>query len=137
MPTGSPPPVPLQVAQAVTASGGAVTELTLAPEELGRVRIDLRSDGDRLTMVVSAERPETLDLLRRHSDQLVQDLRGSGHQGLDLSFSRWTGQGGDQRTLPQPTAVMDDDTPSPPPDRNDRPAAQPAAALSSGLYLRI
>jgi flagellar hook-length control protein FliK len=132
-----PPPVSLQVAQAVTASGASVTELTLNPEELGRVRIDLHSDGDRLTMVVSAERPETLDLLRRHSDQLVQDLRGSGHQGLDLSFSRWTGQGGDQRALPQPPAALDDATPFHPPDRTDRPAAQPVPAPSSGLYLRI
>lgn len=130
-----PVPVRLQILQALSASGSPVTELRLAPDELGAVRIDMRHEGDRLVMTVSAERPETLDLLRRHAGDLVADLRAGGQAGLDLSFGRWSGPG--------------PDTGRPPAEMSDAPAALPTEALpaaaaeirppspAQGLYLRI
>jgi hypothetical protein len=41
-----------------------------------------------------AERPETLDLLRRHVDSLAADLRDLGYSGLEFSFSK---EGDDRR----------------------------------------
>ncbi|GAB1361056.1 hypothetical protein MASR1M32_02920 [Rhodobacter sp.] len=130
-----PPPVRMQIVQALSASGSPVTELRLAPDELGHVRIDMRHEGDRLVMTVSVERPETLDMLRRHAGDLVADLRAGGHAGLDLSFGRWSGPGPDGG---RPPAPMDDAGAS------LSAEALPAAAAeirsmqpASGLYLRI
>ena len=39
-----------------------------------------------LTMMLQAERPETLDLLRRNIDQLAQDFRDLGFQDLTFRF---------------------------------------------------
>nr|WP_240904269.1 flagellar hook-length control protein FliK [Rhodobacter sp. SGA-6-6] len=118
---------------------GPVTELRLAPEELGHVRIDLRQEGDRLVMTVAAERQDTLDLLRRHAGELAAELRAAGHPGLDLSFGRWSGPG-----------AGDGNPPGAAPEAEQAPAAGaslqavaslPAAARpdrpGGGLYLRI
>jgi hypothetical protein len=132
------PPVPVQITQALS-SGGPIIELRLSPEELGHVRIDLRHDGERLVMAVSAERQDTLDLLRRHAGELAADLRASGHAGLDLSFGRWSGPGADpgsdHHSAPQ----------TPVPTHAEAKAILPIALQTaaqtflpgSGLYLRI
>lgn len=130
----SPPSAPVQIVQAVTGSGDAVTELRLSPEELGHVRIDLRSDGDRLVMTVSAERRDTLDLLRRHADQLSAEMRAAGHQGLDLSFSRWDGPGTDDR--PQAASPTRPDDTAPATVTHSTEPTRPPLPVT-GLYLRI
>jgi|GEM_PF-2248577 len=130
-PASMPPAVHLQIAQAVGTTADGVTELRLSPEELGQVRIDLRSDGDRLVVAISAERPETLDLLRRHADQLSAELRASGQNQLDLSFGKWSGQGANSN----PKRVEDD---QPKPQIAPVPmVAPPAHYPSAGLYLRV
>jgi hypothetical protein len=128
-------PVRVQIVQAIGSGGAQVTELRLAPEELGHVRIDMRHEGERLVMVVSAERPETLDLLRRHAPDLVADLRTTGHQGLDLSFGRWSGPSSDERTA---AVATDEPTPTDPVRHNIPTAQEPGHLLpANGLYLRI
>lgn len=69
-------------------------ELALAPEELGRLTISLRQEGDFLRVSMIAERPETLDLLRRHAGDFLADLRQSGFSGASFSF----GQSGQNQT---------------------------------------
>ncbi len=82
--------VAVQIADAVR-SGEKPIELTLNPAELGRVRLAL-APGDGVMMVtVLADRPETLDLMRRHIDMLAQELRTIGYGSTAFSF----GQGGD------------------------------------------
>lgn len=56
------PPPARQLAEAVSAAmtGSGQTdriELVLRPEELGRVRFELRSEGDRLLVILTAEPP--------------------------------------------------------------------------------
>ena len=90
---GVPGPVAALSAQiAVTLATGsrAVTEVALAPEELGHVRISLRShasDPDRIVVMMTFERPDVMDLFRRNADQLQADLRAAGYSGADLGFS--------------------------------------------------
>ena len=67
--------------------------LTLAPEELGRLQMTIQTSGDQLTLAIAADRPETLDLLRRHADQLSQELRQAGFAQPTLSFSQGNAQG--------------------------------------------
>ena len=62
-------------------------ELRLDPQELGQVRMVLSSHDQSLTLVMSAERPETLDLMRRHIDQLAQEFHEMGYTDLNFSFA--------------------------------------------------
>jgi hypothetical protein len=65
-------------------------ELTLTPETLGRVHFDMRPEGTGLAITVSAERSETLDLIRRHLPDLLAELRQAGVQAGTMSFGSWT-----------------------------------------------
>ncbi|MHA7872884.1 MAG: flagellar hook-length control protein FliK, partial [Hyphococcus sp.] len=75
-------------------------ELRLDPPEMGRVRINLSVEtADAVKAVLTVERPETLDYLRRNIDQFTQDLRAAGFASVDLEFSEQRGafqaEGGD------------------------------------------
>lgn len=130
-----PAPVLAQVAGAALAAKDGVTELRLSPEELGSLRIDLRTEGDRVIISLSAERQDTLDLMRRHADRLTEDLRTLGFTRLDLSFGRWSGQGGQgaQDNAPHRTAPA---AREPVTADDHHPTAAPAGPVG-GLYLRI
>jgi hypothetical protein len=70
--------------------------LTLSPEELGHVRLAFQPDSqtpDRLFVMLTFDRPETMDLFRRHADQLAEALRSAGYAGVHIGFG---GTGGDQ-----------------------------------------
>ncbi len=77
-----------QIAMAIgPADPNAPIELTLDPPELGSVRITaVQSDGG-VTLQVHAERQETLDLMRRHSDLLDREFFGQGLENASFSFS--------------------------------------------------
>jgi hypothetical protein len=107
-------------------------ELTLSPEELGRVRLSLSPDGDGLHVTVHVERGDTLDLLRRNSDLLLQEIRAQGFSGATFSFSGWAGD------RPEPRAPFGPDAsrpgPPPSPDVSGLPAS---LAPATGLDLRL
>ena len=110
-------------------------ELTLSPEELGRVRLSLSADGDGLHVTVQVERGDTLDLLRRNSDLLLQEIRAQGFSGATFSFSGWAGD------RPEPGAQSGPDASHPllPSDPgSDAPPLSPSAtAAAAGLDLRL
>ncbi|WP_170467876.1 flagellar hook-length control protein FliK [Ruegeria arenilitoris] len=78
-----------QMAAVITAqpNSGAV-EIALNPEELGRVSIVLNGSDDGVHLTISAERPETLDMMRRHLLVLEEEFRNLGLG--DLSFDLGT-----------------------------------------------
>ena len=43
---------------------------------------------ERMVVMLTFDRPETLDLFRRHADQLADALREAGYSGADISFGR-------------------------------------------------
>lgn len=66
---------------------GAV-EVALAPEELGRVRLVFDGqDTPNPTVLMQAERPETLELMRRHVEILAQDMRDLGYGDVTFLFN--------------------------------------------------
>lgn len=79
-----------QLSSAISVSGGKTTEVALNPAELGRVRISLNSGDAGLVVSIVAERPETLDLMRRNAAQLVTEFSDIGYSSVEFSF----GQGG-------------------------------------------
>ncbi|WP_170546996.1 flagellar hook-length control protein FliK [Ruegeria arenilitoris] len=72
----------------VRPHSGAI-EVALNPEELGRVSIVLNGRDDGLHLTISAERPETLDMMRRHLSVLEAEFQnfGLGNLSFDLGTS--------------------------------------------------
>ncbi|MCC6008152.1 MAG: flagellar hook-length control protein FliK, partial [Rhodobacteraceae bacterium] len=99
-------------AQVARALGGEIVsrplpdtvEIALDPPELGRLRLSLSLGGPEggLGIALSAERPETLDLLRRHAPDLLRELRGLGLGDVALDFG--AGQSGQAPAPPRPDA---------------------------------
>ncbi|MBS0123670.1 flagellar hook-length control protein FliK [Aestuariicoccus sp. KMU-90] len=84
-----------QVAEALPGLSEFGIEIRLSPEELGPVRMHLMQTDGGMMVHVQADRPETLDLLRRHIDQLARNLAEAGHDASGFTFS--DGKGGQQR----------------------------------------
>ena len=68
-------------------------ELVLSPAELGRVRISMQANDGGMVIQVIAERPETLDLMRRHISDLAQEFRNIGYGSAEFSFGQSTPDG--------------------------------------------
>ena len=86
--TGAANQVAMQLTQAVS-DGATKFTMRLHPAQLGRVDVSLEISADgRVTAVVSADRQETLDLLRNDSRVLEKALEQAGlHAGAnDLHF---------------------------------------------------
>ncbi|WP_111558068.1 flagellar hook-length control protein FliK [Paracoccus sediminilitoris] len=84
-PHADPRPVMQQVTSAMVTTRKDATEIALSPEELGRLRV-VMSGPDRNHVTIWAERPETLDLVRRNADMLVQHLQEAGIDTMDMEF---------------------------------------------------
>lgn len=116
---------------AAAAPDGTV-EIILQPEELGRVRFELRQDGERVTVQVQAERADTLALMRRHAQDLVAEMGRAGFGSASLSFSQ--GGGGSGRNSGAPPAEDSlPDIAAPAPPAPPRPATRASGALDLRL----
>ncbi len=84
----APTATPLrQVADAVVTARGDQIEIALSPEELGKVRITISHSDMGLFLNLSADRQETLGLLRRHAEELSKSLAEMGLGSADIGFS--------------------------------------------------
>lgn len=70
-----------------TAAGGDGIEVRLDPPDLGRVRIHFTMErADSVVAVVSTDRSDTLDTMRRHAGDLVKELSRAGFAHVQLEF---------------------------------------------------
>ncbi len=76
-----------QIAVAVSNASDGRSEVTLSPAELGRVRFGLQIIEGVVTVHIQTERPETLELLRRNIDALLQEFRQQGFDDATFSFT--------------------------------------------------
>lgn len=98
-----------QIASALMLQPDRPIELTLSPEELGRVRLTLTSIDGGISVAIIAERAETLDLMRRNIDMLARDFREMGYGSVAFSFGNQPRQGqGD----PSPDPTHEEPTPA-------------------------
>ncbi|MGX0974732.1 flagellar hook-length control protein FliK [Roseovarius sp. MBR-51] len=76
------------IATAVHQSGDGEHSvgLLLSPDEMGRIRLKLSAQDGVMTVNLLADRPETLDLLRRHIDTLARALLDVGYEHTHFSF---------------------------------------------------
>jgi len=140
MPTGAPialTDLPLAIALQ-TKSGKSRFTIRLDPPELGR--IDVRLDIDTrssVTLRLVAERPETLDLLRRDGAHIERALQDAGLKVDDqtLQFSLHDRSHDDpnsgENEIPHYVLVQDDRPPAPP------RGYLLAAGLGGGLDIRV
>ena len=126
--------IAVQIAQAMRQGGAdKPMELVLSPAELGRVRISMLAGDGAMTVHVMADRPETLDLMRRHIDILAQEFHEIGYGTAEFAFGqnaaengKQGGDGADTGGLSSPSSQGDiDDTadvaaPAPLPLHSDR-----------------
>lgn len=75
-----------QIVQIMTRQPDRPVEIRLEPEELGRVHMSLSTRDSSVTVVISADRAETIDLMRRHIDQLAQEFRRQGFDSVGFEF---------------------------------------------------
>jgi hypothetical protein len=76
-----------QMAAAARQGPGGTIELRLHPEELGRLRVHFDSTDQMLVISITAERPETADLMRRHIDQLAREMQSLGYRDVSFRFA--------------------------------------------------
>ncbi len=132
-----PRQIALRIAHAAAGAVGAgrgTIELSLSPEELGRVRLRLHPSEGGLSVTITADRPETLDLMRRNIDLLAREFLEIGYEGAQFDFA----QGG-------PSADADPGAPdlapaptlaAPPPD-TARPSQAALLMLGDRLDIRL
>ena len=113
----------------------APVEILLNPQELGQLRFEIHQDADQLRVILSVERPETMDLLRRNADQLLGEFRAAGFAGAQLSFGQWDQQSNDPRAPPAPLPAEQDRAVDPPPPKNFHPAPELAAPTGLNILL--
>lgn len=136
------PQLAAQLVHTLAHNAEGTTEIALSPDELGHVRVTLQADPqnpDRLVVILNFERPETLDLFRRHADQLAEALRDAGFAGADIGFGH-SGSGGNSD--PQPEPALADQPPQPDPATGWVPGLAPGQstarlAASSALDIRL
>jgi hypothetical protein len=76
-----------QMAAGIAMQSDRPIELTLSPEELGRVRLSMHSNDHSIIVSVQADRQDTLDLMRKHIESLTREFREMGYSDISFSFS--------------------------------------------------
>ena len=74
----------------IAPNSTGVTEFTLNPPELGRLRMVIsNSEAGAMSLTILADRPEVADLMRRHSQILVQEFmrEGLNHTAIKIEAS--------------------------------------------------
>lgn len=80
------PAIARQVAEVAVKLGQGEVELSLAPEELGKMRLRVARGEHHPVVTVWFESPDILETARRHLDQLLQDLHDSGLENASLDL---------------------------------------------------
>lgn len=131
------PHLAAQLVQTLSQHDDGTTEIALSPDELGRVRVTMQPDAtnpDRLVVMLNFERPETLDLFRRHADQLAEALRDAGFAGAQIGFGQSDSGGNGPAQDKAGPAEIPDHEPVPTALPDHRPLR---LASSSALDLRL
>lgn len=132
----TPATAPSIIAQISTVARGLTdgpVEIRLSPEDLGRVQLSLQRGETMTTVMVLAERPETLELMRRNIAELARELEDLGHSGLSFSFAQGHTRPQPARAAPEAaTAIAVED--SPPPNQG---TMTPPAPLPAGRTLDL
>lgn len=131
----TPAMIARQMAEALQKMPDRPVEISLNPKELGRVRMNISAVEAGITVSVIAERPETLDLMRRNIDQLAREFELIGYSDINFAFSQGETQQdfSDQReeTSHTPASHLDLER------IDERTATQGALMPTGGVDIRV
>jgi Flagellar hook-length control protein FliK len=115
------------------ANRSAPLEIALDPPELGQLRISVTHGDEGIVLNVAIDRPETLDLMRRHASLLSQEFQRQGLENTGFTFSgREGGHSALGRASPDlPGTAPPEDVPE------TRPVATATHIDGTGLDIRI
>ncbi len=133
------PQLAAQIGAALSQSPDGTTELALSPEELGKVRLRLKPDAanpDRLMVMITCDRPETLDLFRRHASELTDAFRQAGYAGANIGFGQ-QGSGQPDPERRDGTGGQSSLDAMPRPDAGGAAPPAPRHASAASLDLRL
>ncbi|GFE64423.1 flagellar hook-length control protein FliK [Litoreibacter roseus] len=126
--------VSLQITQAIKTADAREIEVRLDPEELGKVRLVLSQRENGMSVQIIAERPETLDIMRRNASELSADLHQAGFENTEFSFEHRENQNSSEDTTGsssgQDSATDDSNTV---PERSEITTYQ----ITNGLDLKL
>ncbi len=124
--------VSAQIVEALPNKPGQTVDIVLKPEELGQVRLSLTPSEAGVTLAVSAERADTLELIRRHIAELSAELRQLGYDAVDVTFAGSDDQDGQKQAEGQQARYAATDT-------DLLETAEPAApqGLQTGVDIRV
>ncbi|SFD18410.1 flagellar hook-length control protein FliK [Tropicimonas isoalkanivorans] len=124
-----------QVAEVTRDAASGAVEVRLDPEELGRLSISFSSRDAALTVTILADRPDTIELVRRSMGEFLQDLRDLGFQNLSVDVGSSQGEGfssmgeGPTEVIPLAGDAQEGDQPATPLPTH--------ASRSAGLDMRL
>jgi len=98
-PAQLPAAVMAQIRSASLPHSAQPVEIALDPVELGKIRMQLKATDTGMIVVISAERSDTLSLIRQHAGQLAADIRQAGYRDVGFDFSQSGSR--DQHPAPQ------------------------------------
>lgn len=75
-----------QIVDGIVTRASDRIDIALTPDDLGRLHLSMTEEDGQLRVAMAAERPETLDLMRRTADLLAQDLRAAGYDDVVFTF---------------------------------------------------
>jgi len=78
--------VALQLAEALATKGERNIDVALNPEELGRVKMRVTTADSSVIVMITTERPETGDMMRRHINELAEEFRKMGFEDISFEF---------------------------------------------------
>jgi len=81
------PQVASQIVAAISNGAGETIELRLDPPELGRVHVLMSQADGGLSAVITTEKADIGELLRRNSDLLAREFSKAGFEGATLKFA--------------------------------------------------
>lgn len=130
-----------QVTDAVRQNPDGKIELSLHPQELGRIKLGLHIQDGSILVSVMAENIDTADLMRRHIDILSQKFSSIGFENISFSFdkrSEGNSAWGNNQGHDEPPAIHAESPQDTLQDvQQETIKIQSNPAASSGLDLRI
>ncbi len=124
-----------QMAEALQKLPDRPVEISLNPKELGRVRMNISAVEAGITVSIVAERPETLDLMRRHIEQLTREFQSIGYENIAFAFAEGEEnsayseqQSDDGQSEPSRLMIAEEDGVE---------TLQPMTSASSGIDIRL
>ena len=101
----------MQMTQGVKGHTNGVVEITLQPEELGRIKMTISTLETGIAISVLAERSETFEMMRRYATALTKELESLGFDTVDLSFAQTEQNGTDRERPEEPQGKSTSDKP--------------------------